>query len=148
MAANQLKVLIDSRSFSTSVGEIKLSSFKFKQFSTALEIIEPYVTIYSLDLTPAETAAEIVQQLLCKVEDKYSILVNIAALLQLVSNWNSEQLSELDYDEIIALLVEVVDQNMDFFSRIGERLNKEEDKQKTEPLPSPVATIGESVSAA
>jgi len=40
---NQLSVLIPDRSFDTSIGDLVLKPFKFKQFNTALEIIQKYV---------------------------------------------------------------------------------------------------------
>lgn len=139
---NQLSVLIPDRSFDTSIGDLVLKPFKFKQFKEALEIIEKYLKV----ILGGEdvTTGSIVSFLLEKSEEDYSVLVDIVKLLSLVSGKESEEIDELTYDEVFALLSEVIDQNMDFFSRIGKKIN-----------PGPVAkpngetpevTIGESES--
>ncbi len=58
-----------------------------------------------------------------KTESDYSVLIDIVKLLSLVSGKESEEIDELTYDEVFALLSEVIDQNMDFFSRIGKKIN-------------------------
>lgn len=118
---NQLSVLIPDRSFDTSIGDLVLKPFKFKQFNTALEIIQKYVQF----ILGGEdvTTGSIVNFLLEKSEEDYSVLVDIVKLLSLVSGKESEEIDELTYDEVFALLSEVIDQNMDFFSRIGKKIN-------------------------
>lgn len=118
---NQLSVLIPDRSFNTSIGDLVLKPFKFKQFNTALEIIQKYVQF----ILGGEdvTTGSIVSFLLEKSEEDYSVLVDIVKLLSLVSGKESEEIDELTYDEVFALLSEVIDQNMDFFSRIGKKIN-------------------------
>ncbi len=118
---NQLSVLIPDRSFDTSIGDLVLKPFKFKQFNTALEIIQKYVQF----ILGGEdvTTGSIINFLLEKSEEDYSVLVDIVKLLSLVSGKESEEIDELTYDEVFALLSEVIDQNMDFFSRIGKKIN-------------------------
>lgn len=118
---NQLSVLIPDRSFLTSIGDVTLKPFKFKQFKTALAIIEKYLKIIlgSEDVT----TASIMESLLEKAEDDYTVLEDIASLLGLVSSKETSDLGELGYDEIFALLTEVVEQNMDFFGQIGKKIN-------------------------
>nr|QNL31681.1 MAG: hypothetical protein [Bacteriophage sp.] len=118
---NQLSVLIPDRSFDTSIGDLVLKPFKFKQFKEALEIIEKYLKV----ILGGEdvTTGSIVSFLLEKSEEDYSVLVDIVKLLSLVSGKESEEIDELTYDEVFALLSEVIDQNMDFFSRIGKKIN-------------------------
>lgn len=118
---NQLSVLIPDRSFDTSIGDLVLKPFKFKQFNTALEIIQKYVQF----ILGGEdvTTGSIVSFLLEKSEEDYSVLVDIVKLLSLVSGKESEEIDELTYDEVFALLSEVIDQNKDFFSRIGKKIN-------------------------
>jgi len=118
---NQLSVLIPDRSFNTSIGDLVLKPFKFKQFNTALEIIQKYVQF----ILGGEdvTTGSIVSFLLEKSEEDYSVLVDIVKLLSLVSGKESEEIDELTYDEVFALLSEVIDQNKDFFSRIGKKIN-------------------------
>jgi len=114
-------VLIPDRSFDTSIGDLVLKPFKFKQFNTALEIIQKYVQF----ILGGEdvTTGSIINFLLEKSEEDYSVLVDIVKLLSLVSGKESEEIDELTYDEVFALLSEVIDQNMDFFSRIGKKIN-------------------------
>lgn len=118
---NQLSVLIPDRSFDTSIGDLVLKPFKFKQFNTALEIIQKYVQF----ILGGEdvTTGSIINFLLEKSEEDYSVLVDIVKLLSLVSGKESEEIDELTYDEVFALLSEVIDQNKDFFSRIGKKIN-------------------------
>jgi hypothetical protein len=135
---NQLSVLIPDRSFDTSIGDLVLKPFKFKQFNTALEIIQKYVQFIlgGEDKSNSEedkgnseedkavlTTASIINFLLEKTESDYSVLIDIVKLLSLVSGKESEEIDELTYDEVFALLSEVIDQNMDFFSRIGKKIN-------------------------
>lgn len=114
-------MLIPDRSFDTSIGDLVLKPFKFKQFNTALEIIQKYVQF----ILGGEdvTTGSIINFLLEKSEEDYSVLVDIVKLLSLVSGKESEEIDELTYDEVFALLSEVIDQNKDFFSRIGKKIN-------------------------
>lgn len=114
-------MLIPDRSFDTSIGDLVLKPFKFKQFKEALEIIEKYLKV----ILGGEdvTTGSIVSFLLEKSEEDYSVLVDIVKLLSLVSGKESEEIDDLTYDEVFALLSEVIDQNMDFFSRIGKKIN-------------------------
>ena len=135
---NQLSVLIPDRSFDTSIGDLVLKPFKFKQFKEALEIIEKYVQFIlgGKDIGNSEedignseenkaglTTGGIVNFLLEKSEGDYSVLIDIVKLLSLVSGKESEEIDELSYDEVFGLLSEVINQNMDFFSRIGKKIN-------------------------
>jgi hypothetical protein len=156
---NQLSVLIPDRSFDTSIGNLVLKPFKFKQFNTALEIIQKYVQFIlggedignsEEDIGNSEedkavlTTGAIVNFLLKKSENNYSVLIDIVKLLSLVSGKKSEEIDELTYDEVFALLSEVIDQNMDFFSRIGKKISPQQEPQK-EPLNvAQLETTGES----
>ena len=128
---NQLSVLIPNRSFDTSIGAVVLKPFKFKQFQTALEIIEKYLKVI---LGGEEvTTGSIVNFLLEKSEEDYAVLEDIANLLNLVSGKEPEQIEDLSYDEVFALLTEVIDQNMDFFSRIGKKIGQKQEPQEESP---------------
>ena len=146
MASNkksQLSVLIPNRVFQVSIGEIELKPFKFKQFQIALEIIEKYIKAILIgdvsdekDEEKTITTASIINFLLEKSEndeDDYVVLDDIAYLLKLVSGKDVEQIQELTYDEVFALLTEIIDQNIDFFSRIGKKINPQKE-QPEEPL--------------
>lgn len=139
---NQLSVLIPDRSFDTSIGDLVLKPFKFKQFNTALEIIQKYVQF----ILGGEdvTTGSIVSFLLEKSEEDYSVLVDIVKLLSLVSGKESEEIDELTYDEVFALLSEVIDQNKDFFSRIGKKINPGPVGEPSKETPE--VTTGESES--
>lgn len=130
---SQLKVLIADRSFTTSAGEITLKPFKFMQFALVLALIEQYLKVFS----QYNSASQIVQELLGKSEDKYTILEDIVKLLGLVSNKETSFFEGLQYDEVISLLTEIIEMNIDFFSRIGQTLNPP--RQETES-----SKIGES----
>ncbi len=133
--ANKLKVLIPGQEFETSAGKVKLSPFKVKQFSCALELIEKYAAIIFEDKTEtidgeevrfSKSASEIVREILAKDDGgEYGILQDLERLMGLVSNLPT--IDDLQYDEAIALLVEVLEMNMDFFAQLGKRLRKEEE---------------------
>ena len=120
-----LAVLIADKSFNTSAGAIELRPFKFKDFNKALSIIERYVNVFMV----ANTAAEIAERLFAKAQDDYEVIADINNLLTLVIP-TPVNIDDLGFDEVLALVVEVIDMNLDFFKRIGERLNN---AQNAEP---------------
>lgn len=139
---NQLSVLIPDRSFDTSIGDLVLKPFKFKQFNTALEIIQKYVEF----ILGGEdvTTGSIINFLLEKSEEDYSVLMDIVKLLSLVSGKESEEIDELTYDEVFALLSEMIDQNKRFFSEIGKKINPSPAPKSNGETPE--VTTGESES--
>lgn len=156
---NQLSVLIPNRTFDTSIGDLVLKPFKFKQFQIALEIIQKYVQFIlgGKDKGNSEedkgnseedkgvlTTGDIINFLLEKSEEDYLVLVDIVKLLSLVSGKESQEIDELTYDEVFALLSEVIDQNMDFFSRIGKKINPGAVAEPNKETPE--VTTGESES--
>ena len=115
-----LSVLIADRSFNTSAGAIELRPFKFKDFNKALSIIERYVNVFMV----ANTAAEIAERLFAKAQEDYEVIADIHKLLTLVMATPAPvSIDDLRFDEVLSLVVEVIDMNLDFFKRIGERLN-------------------------
>ncbi len=139
---NQLKVLIPNRTFTTSQGAVTLAPFKFKQFKQILEIVEKYLTIF----TTTETAGEIAKLLLAKSETDYTVLADISQLLKSVSP-ELEIIDDLQYDEVLALLIEIIDMNIDFFARMGKTLSLKTEPETPLPtiLPEVNGTIGEPV---
>jgi len=135
--ASQLSVLIASKKFATSAGEITLSPFKFKQLNEALALVDKYMNILAnreLD------DIGMVQAFLQKQDEGYLVQDDIAKLITLVSG--VEDLGDFGYDEIIGLFTEIISMNMDFFTAITKKFSKE----KAEKSESPKA--GESESAA
>lgn len=120
-----LAVLIADKSFNTSAGAIELRPFKFKDFNKALSIIERYVNVFMV----ANTAAEIADRLFAKAKEDYEVISDINNLLNLVIS-TPVNIDDLGFDEVLSLVVEVIDMNLDFFKRIGERLNN---AQNAEP---------------
>ena len=120
-----LAVLIADKSFNTSAGAIELRPFKFRDFNKALNIIERYVNVFMV----ANTAAEIADRLFAKAQEDYEVIADINKLLTLVMS-TPVSIDDLGFDEVLSLVVEVIDMNLDFFKRIGERLNN---AQSAEP---------------
>ena len=120
-----LAVLIADKSFNTSAGAIELRPFKFRDFNKALNIIERYVNVFMV----ANTAAEIADRLFAKAQEDYEVIADINKLLTLVM-FTPVSIDDLGFDEVLSLVVEVIDMNLDFFKRIGERLNN---AQSAEP---------------
>ncbi|MEY3827336.1 MAG: hypothetical protein RLZZ148_2155, partial [Cyanobacteriota bacterium] len=124
---SQLKVLIPERIFDVSAGKVTLKPFKFKQFNQALEKIEPYLKTLSSVLT----TEEILDQFLAKSEDHYLVLKDLVELLAVVSGETAMFFDNCSYDEVISLVSEVIDMNLDFFSRLGTNLKEQEAEPKT-----------------
>ena len=120
-----LAVLIADKSFNTSAGAIELRPFKFRDFNKALSIIERYVNVFMV----ANSAAEIAERLFAKAQEDYEVIADINKLLTLVMS-TPVSIDDLGFDEVLSLVVEVIDMNLDFFKRIGERLNN---AQNAEP---------------
>ena len=120
-----LAVLIADKSFKTSAGAIELRPFIFRDFNKALNIIERYVNVFMV----ANTAAEIADRLFAKAQEDYEVIADINKLLTLVMS-TPVSIDDLGFDEVLSLVVEVIDMNLDFFKRIGERLNN---AQSAEP---------------
>jgi hypothetical protein len=115
-----LAVLIPARVFNTSKGTIKLRPFWFKDFNDAISLVERYVNVFMV----AQTAAEIAERLFAKTQEDYKVIGDIKSLLGLVIEVETAiDIDELQFDEVLALVVEAIDMNLDFFKRIGERLN-------------------------
>lgn len=123
---SDLPVLIPNRQFKTSAGEVELRPFKFRDFNKALALIERYVGVFMV----SQTAQEISEKLFAKAASDYEILSDIESLLGLVGT--GSPIEELQYDEVVALVVEVIDMNLDFFKSIGKRLNKVEEGGETQ----------------
>jgi hypothetical protein len=138
---SQLKVLIPERLFDVSAGKVTLKPFKFRQFNQALEKIEPYlkalVVVFSPEPAinqPTESpTSKILNQFLAKSEDHYLFLGDLVELLAIVSGETAQFFDDCSYDEVISLVSEVIDMNIDFFSRLGTNL-REEDEPKTGEL--------------
>lgn len=114
----ELAVLIPNKTFNTSLGEMELCPFWFKDFNKAMEIIERYTNVFMV----ANTAAEIAERLFAKSQGNYEVIADIHKLLNLVMI-KPVDIDNLRFDEVLCLVTEVIDMNLDFFKRIGERLN-------------------------
>jgi hypothetical protein len=124
-----LAVLIPARVFNTSKGTIKLRPFWFKDFNDAISLVERYVNVFMV----AQTAAEIAERLFAKTQEDYKVIGDIKSLLGLVIEVETAiDIDELQFDEVLALVVEAIDMNLDFFKRIGERLNAQNAEPQAE----------------
>jgi hypothetical protein len=132
--SKQLSILIPNRTVETTAGELILKPFKFKDFPVALEIIERYFDLFSR----LDSAEAIARAIFDKNEDIFVVMTDISSLIKLVSSFDISE-SELDYDEVISLLAEIIEMNLDFFNRIGERLTPQpqEEPPKTGESESP-----------
>ena len=120
-----LAVLIADKTFNTSAGAIELRPFKFRDFNKALSIIERYVNVFMV----ANSAAEIAERLFAKAQEDYEVISDINKLLYLVMP-TPVDIDQLRFDEVLALIVEIIDMNLDFFKRIGERLNNAQNAEQ------------------
>lgn len=116
---DELKILIPDEVVETSGGQVTFKPFKFKDFPKALGIIEKYVKLFFKSDEPEEAIIGILQN------GGEATLADVSALIELTSGKNREFLDELDWPEVVNLLVALFHQNRDFFYRIGEKAKRE-----------------------
>lgn len=121
---NDLKVLIPTVEIETTFGTIALNPFKFKDFPKALAIVNRYVEIFAT----AEDTLSIVSALIGNAGEQ--TLADISGLIELASGKDRTFQDELTYDEVVNLLTIIIEQNMDFFARIGRKLNKSKTEEE------------------
>lgn len=132
----ELKILIPDEELETSAGKITLRPFKFKDFSKALELVSKYLDVFM----ESESAVAIAQVMLTNAGEQ--TLADLAILVELCSGKERNFIDNLSWDEVFQILVAIVEQNMDFFYRLGDRMSeKVKSRQK-------VGTDGEKPSAA
>ena len=132
----ELKILIPDEELETSAGKITLRPFKFKDFSKALELVSKYLDVFM----GAESAFAIAQVMLSNAGEQ--TLTDVSFLIKLCTSVERDFIDNLSWDEVFQILVVIVEQNMDFFYRLGDRMSeKVKSRQK-------VGTDGEKPSAA
>lgn len=123
----ELSILIASETVETSAGLVVMRPFKFKDFPKAIGLINKYFQ----KITEADSSVEIVRAMLA--DAGVETLEDICALIELSCGKEPDFYQELTWDEVTNLLLIVVEQNIDFFNRIGSRLGskfkKEEDNK-------------------
>lgn len=130
--ASQLSVLIASKTFSTSIGDVKIGPFKIltEQGAEAIAIVDRYLEVLS---NPENNKDDMtmLRALLGTGEKKAIIVQDILHILHVASEVTKDKLQELGHDEVINLLSEVLKQNMDFFPKVLRLINppKEEETQ-------------------
>ena len=138
----QLKLLMEKAVFETSQGELTIKPFRFMDFSDVLEIVERYYQRFEA----TENVADIIFEL-SSTGDR-QIIRDIFMLLEF-SGVDREIAKELGFDEIISLLTEVVQMNMDFFTKTVQSLSpvnqdlELKDGGKKLPDLSDMVTLGE-----
>lgn len=115
---DELKILIPNEEIETSIGTITLSPFKFKHFSIALALISKYLDTFM----SAESAYEIAQALLKDAGEQ--TIADVSSLVTLCSGTPRAELENLTWDEVTQLLLVIVEQNIDFFYRMGGHLGE------------------------
>lgn len=118
MLKDELKILIPNEEIETSIGTITLSPFKFKDFSKALALISKYLDTF----LSAESTYEIAQALLANAGEQ--TLADVSSLVTLCSGTPRDRLDNLTWDEVTQLLLVIVEQNIDFFYRMGGHLGE------------------------
>lgn len=136
---SDLNILIPAQTVETSAGSITLKPFKFRDFQTALTVVSKYVDL----IATAESSGDMVRRILSSGGSE--TLGDVATLIKLTSGKDPEFLDDLSWDEVFGLLLTIVEQNLDFFFRAGERLGSlgkkaETPNQQTQTGPDPSAT--------
>ncbi|MEG3437701.1 hypothetical protein V0288_11275 [Pannus brasiliensis CCIBt3594] len=151
MSRKQLAILIPAREFDTSIGPITLKPFPLKHWNKVFDMIDRYkalfhedpITVTGKDGKPQTVMMRISIEealviLLQKAGENYLILKDLGELISLCSGVEVEKIEELQYDEIGSLLMEIIDQNGDFFRQIGAKINGTETPE-AEETPAPEA---------
>lgn len=139
---SELKTLNPEKHIQTSQGLIELAPFKFKYFPKVLDLVSKYIDTFS----QSESAADIVQALMANAGEQ--TLTDISYLIYLACGKERDFLDELAWNEVSELLLTIIEQNIDFFFQIGDRLNalgrnrKNQDGQEPAQNSSPTVTTG------
>lgn len=139
---SELSTLTPEKEIETSEGTVTLTPFKFKHFSRVLDLVAKYINTFS----ESNTAGDITQKLMADAGEE--TLGDICHLIYLASGKEREFLEELAWNEVSNILLTLIEQNIDFFFQIGDRLNalgksrQQEGGQKQSPNSSPTATNG------
>lgn len=137
MKNDELKILIPAVELETSQGTITINPFKFKDFPKALGLVSKYLDTFM----GAESAFAIANSILSDSGEE--TLADISSLVALTSGKDREWLDNLTWDEVFEILLAIVEQNIDFFYRMGQRVGQTVKKRQPESK-----TVGESTSAA
>jgi hypothetical protein len=137
MSKDELKILIPAEEVETSQGTVSLHPFKFKDFPKALGLVSKYLEAFM----QADGAYAIASILLADSGEE--TLADVGKLISLSCGKDREWLDELTWDEVVQILVVIVQQNIDFFYRIGANLGETLKKRQPENQ-----TAGEKTSAA
>lgn len=137
MARDDLKILIPAEDVETSAGTVTLRPFKFKDFPKALGLVSKYLDAFM----GADGAYAIAQILLADSGEE--ALGDVGKLISLCCGKEHEFLDELTWDEVVQILVVIIQQNIDFFFRIGGSLGESIRKRQAESQ-----TAGEKTSVA
>lgn len=114
---SELETLHPEQEIKTSQGLVELKPFKYKDFKKVLALVNKYFEVFA----NSENAGAIVQALMSNAgEDTVN---DLNQLIYYASGKESEFLEELSWNEVANILVCVVEQNIDFFFQIGDRLN-------------------------
>lgn len=136
MKTDELKILIPTEEIETSQGTLALRPFKFKDFPKALGLISKYVDTF----LQADGAYAIASILLADSGEE--TLGDVGKLIELSSGKDRAFLDELSWDEVVQILVAIIEQNIDFFFRIGSNLGESIKKRQAKNQ-----TAGEKTSA-
>jgi hypothetical protein len=137
-ARDELKILIPAEEVETSQGTVTLHPFKFRDFPKALGLVSKYLEAFM----QADGAYAIAQILLADSGEE--TITDVGRLIELSSGKDRAYLDELTWDEVVQILVVIIQQNIDFFYRIGTNLG-ETIKHRQPELQQ---TAGEKASAA
>lgn len=121
---DELKILIPAEEVETSAGVVTLRPFKFKDFPKALGLVSKYLDAFM----GADGAYAIASILLADQGEE--TLGDVGKLIELSSGKDRAYLDELSWDEVVQILVVIIQQNIDFFFRIGGSLGETINKKR------------------
>jgi hypothetical protein len=131
--ASQLTVLVPTKTFKTSVGDVKIGPIKIltDEGAEAIAIIDRYFKVLG-DETANQDNFALLSAILGCGESKAAIAGDMLHILHVCSGVEKEKLQELGHDEVLSLMAEVLKQNMDFFPKLMAIVQPKKEEVKAE----------------
>jgi len=131
--ASQLTVLVPTKTFKTSVGEVKIGPIKIltDEGAEAIAIIDRYFKVLGDEAANQDNFALLSAILGCG-ENKAAIAGDMLHILHVCSGVDKDKLQELGHDEVLSLMAEVLKQNMDFFPKLMAIVQPKKEEVKAE----------------
>lgn len=132
---NDLSILIPDENIELRETKVILKPCKLKDLKKALAIVSKYID----KIAEAEDSMILTKQILGDSGEE--ALTDIVSILEVCSDKSKEFFDELYYDELSLLVVKFIEQNKDFFTKMGNRLNPPKEESQQPEVKTGVSTL-------